>query len=151
MSYIIRPATPADAKRIAPILREQDHIEVMAASGRTPEAAILPALSVPGAETIFAETVNGDPILIGGVLPWHSNVGCIWMLATPLLERFAVATVKEARRKIAGWHTTYPVLGNMTWAENDLHLRFLRFMGFRLLRRVEVRGTTFIEFAKHHV
>jgi hypothetical protein len=151
MTYVIRPAVPADAGRIATLLRKQDRIECIAASGQPPEVGLPAAFSVLGHDIIFAETKNGDPILIAGTSPFPGppGIGVIWMLATPLLERFPKSFIREGKAWIEKQHDKYPALCNWTWAENDLHVRFLRFMGFAFGKPVQVRGTTFLPFERH--
>lgn len=147
MNYVIRPAVMDDAQRIAPLLREKDVREIAAASGLTPEVSLFLAFVGPG-ERVIAETPNGDPILIGGIKPTHANAAAIWMLATPLLEQYALPSVRMTRRWIDEWHKTYPLLWNRAWEDNDLHVRWLKALGFSFIRRMPVRGNTFIEFAR---
>lgn len=148
--YIVRPATMDDAHRIAPLLRQQDKVEVLAASGEMPEVVIPRAMRPPEGIVMFAETREKEPILIAGVRPFAPGVGTIWMVGTPLMEkRFGWALAREARKAVAEWHRVFPLMWNTAWAENDLHVRWLQFMGFSLLRRVQLRGFTFIEFARY--
>lgn len=136
-----------DARRIAPLLRNHDRIEIEAASGTTPEAALAFSMLAPG-DTVFAETREGDPIMIAGVCRSHPHAATIWMVGTPLLERYALQSVRVGLRLIERWHETFPVLWNMAWEDNDLHVRWLKLLGFTFLRRLDVRGNTFIEFAR---
>lgn len=141
-----------DAHKIASVLREQDRCEVLAASGLEPEAVLPLAFDTPGdKDIIYAEEAQtGHPILIAGVRETQPNVGAIWMLGSSLLETYAFRYAREARRKVEReWHAKWPLLWNMAWANNDLHIRWLEFMGFKFLRRLEHRGHTFIEFARH--
>jgi hypothetical protein len=147
--YIVRDATMDDAHNIAPILRLQDRIEVLAASGQPPEVVLPRAFVAPKGNVIFAETLTGDPILIAGIRPTHTHAAALWMVGTPLLEQFAFRYAREAHRAVKRWHKQYPILWNTAWADNDLHVRWLKFMRFTLLRRISVRGHTFIEFASY--
>lgn len=148
--FIVRPATRDDARRIAPLLREQDVREIEAASGSTdPEASLLAAFDAPG-EIVFAEIASDrEPILIAGVHPTRPGAGAIWMLGTPLLQQYALPSVRESLRAIDRWHQTYPLLWNRALETNELHVRWLRLLGFSFIRRVECRGHNFIEIARH--
>lgn len=148
MSYVIRAATRADAVTIAPLLREKDRIELETASGLSPGVVLPRAFDVPGHRAIFAETESGEPILIAGTSPTAPNIGCIWMVATPLLEQFPKAFIAEGREWLEEQHKTYPMLWNRAWAGNLLHVRWLRFMGFKVLEAQEVQGKRFIGFAR---
>lgn len=148
MGYVLRAATPQDALRIAPLLRDKDKLEAEVVAGTTPEAALLASLAAPG-EVLFAETADDHrPILICGVAPTHPKAAAIWMLGTPLIEQYAIPSVRESMRWISGWHENYPLLWNRALEANDLHLRWLELLGFSFLRRVFIRGVPFIEFAK---
>lgn len=137
-----------DAQRIAPLLREKDKREIEVVSGLNPEASLPRAFDLPG-ERIIAETSNGDPILIGGAHPTHPKVAAaIWMLGTPLLEHYALPSVRTALRYIERWHQTYPLLWNRALEANDLHVRWLKLLGFSFIRRVDIRGFPFIEFVR---
>lgn len=147
--YIVRPATMDDAHRIAPLLREQDRVECLAASGLPPEVVIPRAFAAPKGIVNFVETPNGEPILIKGVRPSAPNIGIIWMVGTPLLEQHAYRLAREAHRYMNEWHKKFPLMWNTAWVDNDLHVRWLKFMRFSFLRRYLHRGHTFIEFARH--
>lgn len=146
--YIVRAATVGDALRIAPLLRKKDRREIQAASGKSPGAVLPLAFAAPGADVIYAETCDGEPILIAGVNPTAPKVAAVWMVGTRLLEDYAFPFTRQALRKVYEWHKTYPLLWNQAWADNDLHVQWLTFMGFSFLRRVDRRGYPFIEFAR---
>lgn len=150
MSYRLRLATGDDVLRIAPQLREKDQLEIEVVSGgMSPEAALLAALKAPG-EVLIAETAaDHQPILICGVCPTHPGLAAaIWMVGTPLLERHALASVRDGLRLIERWNQVHPLLWNQALATNDLHIRWLALLGFSFLRRFDFRGFPFIELAK---
>lgn len=147
--YILRQATVGDALRIAPLLRKKDRREVKAATGKYPVAVLPLAFASPTADIIYAETREGRPIMLAGVHETAPNVGCIWMLGTSLLDQYAFPLTRDALKKINEWHKTYHLLWNAAWADNDLHTKWLSFMGFSFLRRFNHSGNTFIEFARH--
>ena len=146
--FLIRDAVMDDARRIAPLLREKDKREIEAASGNPPEVSLAQAFAAPG-HIVIAETTDRDPILLAGVAPTHPRVAAVWMLGTPLLERYALPQIREGRRLIERWHETYPLLWNAAWEDNFLHVRWLRILGFHFIRRFPHRGNTFVEFARH--
>jgi hypothetical protein len=137
-----------DARRIAPLLREQDRFEILTASGEDPEVVLPRALNGSKGIVTFVETPGGDPILISGARPSHPNAAVIWMVGTPLLKTIAFRYAREAHRYVDEWHQQYPLLWNTAWAGNDLHLKWLKFMRFSFIRRVQYRGQPFIEFAR---
>lgn len=148
-NYIVRAATVGDALRIAPLLRKKDRREVQAASGKSPGAVLPLAFAAPSADILFAETREGAPIMIAGVHQTAPNVAAIWLLGTKLLDDYAFPLTRVALKHIEEWHKTYPLLWNAAWEDNDLHVKWLTFMGFSFLRRFDRRGYTFIEFVRH--
>lgn len=148
----MRPATVDDARRIVPLLRQQDVREIRAASGVEPGAILPLAFSpmLPGEkDTVFAETTDGAPILIGGVREDAPGSAIIWMVGTDLLDDYAFPCGREARRKVNEWNRRWPRLWNTAWADNDLHVRWLTFMGFTLRgTRKGPLGHTFIDFER---
>lgn len=151
MRYNLRPATPADAHTIAPLLRDEDKREVEIASGQPPEVSLPFSLSLPGAVTVYADEVGtGRPLMIAGTVPFMPPlVGTVWMLATPAALDHRKALVRDARVQVGKWNSDYPLLFNYAWEANTTHINWLRAMGFSLLRRVELNQHPFIEFARH--
>lgn len=152
--YIIRKATPADADRIAPLLRVKDRREVEAIAGMRPET-ILPRSFVveePG-EVLFAETVESKrPILIGGVrsTPDHgAGSAAVWMVGTELLDQCSFALAREARRYVDRWSKSYHRLWNTAWEDNTVHVEWIRFLGFAITGRFEHRGLPYIQFERN--
>lgn len=111
----------------------------------------------------LAECQGGNPLLtplaIGGVCPVETEYGeqgVIWMLGTDLLDRetryplqrrlFARAT----RLVVEEFSKQWPVLLNMTYAENAKALRWLKWLGFELGKEFVVGETQarFVEFRK---
>jgi hypothetical protein len=151
MRYRLRPATEADVRLIAPLLRDEDRREVEIASGHSPVISLPRSLGIPGAETLYAEEIGtGRPLIICGTAPFiPALVGVAWMLATPAALAHRKALVKDARGQIERWHEQYPLLFNLVWEGNPTHIAWLRAMGFSLIRRVELNNHNFIEFARH--
>lgn len=149
--YSIRPATQSDMLRIAPLLREADKNEIAAASGRTPEAALLNALSLPGECWHVSEQKSGDPILVCGLIPFTDLTAAVWMLATPILSAHGLPFLRACRGWVDEWNAQYPLLFNSVDARNDLHIRWLRWLGFIFISRAAsgVNGENFIEFVRH--
>jgi hypothetical protein len=150
--FRLRDATVDDALWLAPRLREEDKQEIDAASGLAPEAALLASFIGPTAsDTVtVAETDTGELFLIAGVKRTHPKMGLVWMLVTPLLERYALPSIRSSKAWLDEHHKNYPLLHNAVWEGNDFHKRWLRMLGFTFLRTTNNwRGQPFTEFARH--
>ena len=135
----------SDAKILAKTLRYEDKREIISASGNTPLMAISNGIS----ESTLCFTicnVQNIPIAIFGV-----NVfGAIWFLATPELEKISIPFLRECRGVVNNFHKTYPLLWNYVDARNTLHIKWLKFCGFKFIRKINygVLNKPFYEIAK---
>ena len=149
----VRLATVEDAVFIAPILREADRQECIAALGKTPEQ-FLPG-SVAMSDMTFALCAeDGHCIGLFGVstVPGFDGiVGSVWMVATNDLLPYARQFLREGAPWIDRLHERCPVLVNFVDARNTVHIRWIEWSGFTLLDTREqygAAGIPFISFAK---
>ena len=72
--------------------------------------------------------------------------GRVWMLTTPDIHDYPVTFAREAKRFIDS--RTEPLLWNIIDKRNTVHLKLLRFLGFKFLREIKYgpNNLTFIEF-----
>lgn len=147
-----RPATVADALSVAQRLRKADRDEVLAAGGVEPLLA-LPAIVREGREVYACGLADdGIPELLWGLdpIPFCDDTAVIWLLSTDRLYDYPVEFVTASKKGLEEAHQRYPILTNFIDARNTRHIRWLRWMGFYLIRRVESFGAQslpFIEFA----
>ncbi len=148
----VRPAAPQDADKLAPRLRRADRMEVQANSGRDPRLAMREAVadSVPAYALLGP---YGEVIGLFGALPHprYKRAGSIWLLGSDELVANPLVALRTAKLWLGRMHEHYPVLGNFIDARNTLHIRWLCWLGFRMLRRVERFGAEqrpFIEFCR---
>jgi hypothetical protein len=81
------------------------------------------------------------------------EIGIVWMLCTPLIERYPFTFLRDAREILPVVHTLHPIVTNQVDVRNTVHIRWLQWMGFTFLRRIERWGAEsrpFIEFARLH-
>jgi len=69
-------------------------------------------------------------------------------MASPEIKKCWVRLLRETSQWIDKMAEGYAVLGNMVHEENAVHIRWLTWAGFVLLRRVEFNGHGFYEFAR---
>lgn len=92
-----------------------------------------------------AEILFGvDPVLD------TENVGVIWLVSTPVLYQYPVEFVTRSKELLDKFHERYELLTNFIDERNTRHIRWLKWMGFVILRRVDRFGAhslPFLEFA----
>ncbi len=72
--------------------------------------------------------------------------GIIWMLTTSAIHDYPITFAREAKRFIES--RDEPLLWNIVDKRNTVHLKLLRFLGFKFLREIKYgpNNLTFIEF-----
>lgn len=132
MSFTAHPATEDDARELVPMLRAQDHAEVLAL-GREP----LEALQESVAQAREAWTYRDDSgaiICMAGVAPIShiGRVGVPWLLGSDLVRAHAPTFYRESRRMVGQWLDTFPVLQNQVPADYTAALRWVKWLGFSI-------------------
>lgn len=150
----VRQASIGDAESVSLRLRKEDRDEALAASGLDPRL-ILPAYVREGRgvlaagleETGRAEILFGvDPVL------GCPEVGVAWLMATDVVFEHPQTFLPNSILWFEKVHEPYEVLTNFVDERNTRHLKWLQFLGCKLLRRVEsfgAYGLPFIEFASY--
>jgi hypothetical protein len=148
----VRRATLEDAETVAARIRPADRDECMAATGLPPEL-VLPQYVREGRECYAAGLKLDDRAeILFGVDPvyGHDRIGIIWLVSTPRIEEQPVEFVVMTKNLLEEFHKDFDVLTNFMDERNERHIRWLKWMGFKFLRRVEKYGAEsrpFIEFA----
>ena len=149
MGYTV-PATVQHAMDLCPLLLPADRAEILALTG-APAEFVLPESVGGDAWAMFTD----DHLLAGlcGVDPVFGfrDIGIVWMLGSGEIRRHQRDFLSNARRWIDLQHERYPLLTNRVDARNTQHIRWLEWMGFTMLRRIDRWGAAslpFIEFEK---
>ena len=148
----LRRATIADAVHVAPRLREADKQECMATLGLPPEVAL--PLSFENDNDSWAMVNDaGEPFGLFGVDPidQHDYFGLIWMVSTPELFSNRKELIRLSPLMIDALHKDHELLGNHVDKRNVSHIRYLKWLGFKMLREIPEHGVEkrpFIEFIK---
>ena len=141
-SKYIHKATTEAAIEVASNLREDDRREVVEGHGEDPLESIPPSIH-EGLSAYFT-LPNGKTAALGGVYPG----GIIWMLTTPAIHDYPITFAREAKRFLDSMD--YPLLWNIVDKRNTVHLKLLRFLGFKFIREVTYgpNNLSFIEFCR---
>ncbi|MCP5419730.1 MAG: hypothetical protein H6970_10700 [Gammaproteobacteria bacterium] len=128
--------------------------EIAAASGDDP--LIVLQQCVVWSDPCYAivdECVDDIPLALFGASPdpVKAGMGRVWLLGSDDLAHYSATFLRHSREWVEKLHEPYPVLWNYIDARNELHLRWLNWCGFRIIRRIECYGPEkrpFYEFEK---
>ena len=142
MSKYIHKLTAEAALEVASNLLPEDRKEVEEGHGHDPKV-ILP-LTYDMGDSVYFRVPNGELAGIAGV---HGE-GQIWMLCTPAILKYPMTFAREAKRYVESRQEK--LLWNIVDKRNTVHIKLLRFLGFKFLRELKhgPNQLTFIEFCR---
>ena len=142
VSKYIHPITIEAATEVASNLRPDDFREVQEGHGIDPNT--LPSLMSHNPSYVYFTVPDGKTAGMAGV----GKEGDIWMLCTPDIHRYPITFAREAKRYVDS--RTEPLLWNIVDVRNKAHLKLLKFLGFKFLRKLNhgPNNVTFIEFCR---
>lgn len=146
MAYY-RPASFEDIDILHHAIREQDRTEIWHSHGMTPYEGLRFSLErAVEAHSIISD--EGNVIGMFGVGEHSPRIGIPWLLASDELPKVAKQFIPESKKWIES--LPYDLLFNYVYANNTTSIRWLKWLSFKFIRKVEfgVNPTTFIEFAK---
>lgn len=110
-------------------LRPLDRQECLVCSGIPPGISL--RYVVPEGDTRMLTLPDGTPLVMWGArrLKNVKGVGLIWLLATTPAERHVLSLHRLLREELGTALEAFPMLWNVVWEKNDLHVRWLRRVG----------------------
>ena len=102
------------------------------------------SLAAQEGSCVWFEVPNGKTAGVAGVDPG----GQIWMVCTPAIEEYPITFAREAKRWVES--RPEPLLWNIVDKRNIVHLKLLKFLGFKFLREIShgPNQLSFIEFCR---
>ena len=142
MANYIHPITLEAAENVASNLRPADRREMVEGHGTNPMEYAKWIASEGTA--VWFEVPNGKTAGMAGVGP----KGEVWMLCTPAIHEYPITFARESKRFIEG--RSEPLLWNVVDCRNIVHLKLLKFLGFKFLRKISFgpNNLPFIEFCR---
>ena len=142
MSKFIHEITEEAALAVASNLLPDDRREVEEGHGHDP-IEIIPQCAQLG-QTVYFTVPNGDLAGVAGVQP----DGRIWMLCTPAIKKYPTTFAREAKRYVESRQEK--LLWNIVDKRNRVHIKLLRFLGFKFLRELNhgPNQLPFMEFCR---
>ncbi len=142
MSKFIHLATTEAALRVASNLLPDDYREVKEGHGHDPLTSLV--VGVHNSDSVYFTNPDNEICGIAGVY----EGGAIWMLCTPFILEYPHTFAREAKRFVNS--RKEKLLWNIVDERNKVHLKLLRFLGFKFLRRFPYgpNNLSFIEFCR---
>jgi scaffold protein Gp13 len=150
MGYV-RPYQEGDAAELLPFLRKADYQEIRA----TTFMCVLDALEQGVEKSAPMCSIIGNTGCVEGLFGIQPEgiFGRVWMVGSdeltknPLRRQF----IRECKTYLDVLSRGYGAIGNVIDERNTVHVRWLRWMGFTFLRRIDnygVESRPFLEFIK---
>lgn len=135
----IHTASTMDVDLFKGLLRKADLLEIDAGAGQTAEEALSEGLET--SNPCFAAYWKGEPLCMFGVVPQNTpgdpvQNGSIWMVGTDLVDEMGMAFLRVSRQWFDQLMKQYDTLGNAVDARNEVHIKWLKWLGFDFLAPV---------------
>lgn len=142
----IVPATFRDSLVLE--LRRADREEVRALTGRSPRQVLVE--SVERSAMAWAGWADGNLVCLFGVVPVSlaGVTGVPWLLGSDEVCSYSRQFLRRNKDYVLEMLRAFPVLRNVVDARNEVSIRWLRWLGFKMQapRPMGVHGLPFIEF-----
>lgn len=130
----VRDAVFSDCFDLAPRLRSEDVQEIKYASGSSPLTAL--EMSYNASSKCWAVVFNEKVIALFGVCK-QDTWGVPWMLASDELKDIRKSFLRECREYVQKMGEGCAYLTNFVWIGNEVHIKWLHWLGFKFLEPVE--------------
>lgn len=147
---LVLPTTLADISELEANIRPEDRREAEEV-GLCPVLHSIAACAFESRPCYTIKSLSGQLGGILGAIPDGRGGGMVWMLGTTLIERHSIAFLRGSREVLADLHARYPLLYNRADARNEVHLKWLRWLGFSFINLIPEYGpykVPLIEFAR---
>ena len=147
---IVARATFADAHELAAKLRPEDRREVEEITGKPALHNLLLAVAI-GEPALTLRDHERGLIGIMGVARTGLHSGAVSFLGTSLIEQRSSAFLRGSREVLREVSKEYDTLFNVCDARNLVHQKWLKWLGFRFIRKIDrfgASGVPVIEFAR---
>ena len=139
----MRLARESDIEELEGRLRAADLVELAAHGIRGRDSL---AVGLAESKPCYAIEHEGRCIALFGVTPnpEDDQIGYIWLLGTDTITDIGMHFLRESRKWVSLVSEPYGLVCNVVHEDNIVHVKWLKFLGFKFLRRV----APFIEFAR---
>ena len=147
-TFYIRKAVKDDASSVGSRLRKEDAIEMQSFHGNADPVETLEQGIELSTDQCWTIVKNDEtPVAIFGVVPAKQGLyAAVWMMGTNDIKRIS----REFLRNCVDWmdrlHKNHPLIGNVVFAGNKLHIKWLKYMGFNFINKHSKLGTMGLPF-----
>jgi hypothetical protein len=135
----IRDATYTDCLNLAPNLRPEDKDEVWESGSYLPEEALV--MSFKSSADAKVVILDGEIVCMYGIsVSEVEGMGIPWMLGTKRLRSVPKEFLERTLLIIEEYSRQYSLLANCVWSKNTVHIRWLEWLGFTIIRNPILLG-----------
>ena len=145
----VRVANENDCLWLADNLREDDYNEINAVTGLPPLLCLLHGLKNSQVPMVICNEQD-EIVAMLGVVP-NGLIGSIWMVGTDNLKNIKLSFLRNCKEVFKIFKNNFQVIHNYVDARNNLHIRWLKWMGFSFIKKHQEYGVQrkpFYEFVK---
>jgi hypothetical protein len=145
----VRESSAFDCGKLAKVMREEDQQELWFASRSTPLQSLFNGYKGNRCWTGVNHTTE-EVFMMFGVSRKDEFTGVPWMLASDDLKNVRRTFIKECGSYLEQMFEGYDVLTNHVWSKNEVHIKWLKWLGFKFLQAepMGIDGELFYEFYK---
>ena len=126
-----RDTTVDDISYVSFNMRKSDIAEVKASSNRKPMDALVRGLHLSA--ICKSIVVNEIPIAIYGVVETGEDSAAVWMLGTNDILKYARPWLRQSKEAMDDINKKYPLLYSFVDVRNDLHIKWLKWVGYKFI------------------
>ena len=127
----VRPSVLEDVEYLAPRLRDEDVAEARAHSGLSAYDAL--KIGFENCLNCGTGVLKDEPILMFGASQILPDVGMVWMLGTDKIAEGRVSVLRQSKEWLAELHEEFELLFNYVDARNEVHIKWLKWLGFSFI------------------
>jgi hypothetical protein len=143
----IKKSTNAHVKYLVFNLRDADRAELKALGVQSPSKEMKKAI-LQG--PTYTACLHDKPMAIFGTVAAQEGFGSIWMVGTDDIAKYPLRTLRLSKVVLQGLMEPYDMVGNMVFAENTVHVKWIDWLGFTFIQETTYgpNNDLFYEFAK---
>jgi len=142
-----------DPEYIGMRLRDADLMEMQAVQGTHADPVAALRYGIEISYFPFVATIDGAPACVFGAVPepHDPRFGCVWLMGTDAITKHPKTFLRHSKEYLEKVAEPFSLLWNCVDKRNDVHIRWLKWMGFTFVREIPSMGEQrlpFLEFAK---
>ena len=144
---IERDSIETDCKELADNLRKPDFDEVVIVTKEEPIKPITRGFRI----SKYCKSVvkDGNLIAMYGLAPTEFNKGgSPFLLGTNRFLEIRIPCARQSKKRVEEMQNLYPILWNFIDSRNEIHLRWIKWCGFKIINERYIDNVKFYEFIR---